>query len=201
AANGLATSAFVATNTATAAAALSWMAAEWLGKGKPTVLGAASGRVAGLSPITPAAGFVEPMPALMIGAVAGVLCYSACNLKAALGWYDDALDVVGVHGVGGTWGAIATGLWATARINPDVFAPKGPAVSEGLFISGHWGLLGNQVLAVLVSSGLAIAASLSCLALTRAVTGGLRVTAADWLAGLDLLQRGERASVICARGS
>src|SRR5439155_921148 len=82
----------------------------------------------------------EPMPALVIGAVAGVLCYSACNLKAALGWYDDALDVVGVHGVGGTWGAIATGLWATARINPDVFAPKGPAVSEGLFISGQWGL-------------------------------------------------------------
>src|SRR5206468_43914 len=115
AANALATSAFVATNTATAAAALSWMGAEWLGKGKPTVLGAASGAVAGLVAITPASGFVEPMPALVIGAVAGVLCYSACNLKAALGWYDDALDVVGVHGVGGTWGAIATGLWATAR--------------------------------------------------------------------------------------
>src|SRR5439155_1054924 len=105
AANALATSAFVATNTATAAAALSWMGAEWLGKGKPTVLGAASGAVAGLVAITPASGFVEPMPALVIGAVAGVLCYSACNLKAALGWYDDALDVVGVHGVGGTFGA------------------------------------------------------------------------------------------------
>ncbi|TMA39667.1 MAG: ammonium transporter, partial [Deltaproteobacteria bacterium] len=89
-ANALATSAFVATNTATAAAALSWMAAEWLGKGKPTVLGAASGAVAGLVAITPASGFVEPLPALIIGGVAGVLCYSACNLKAALGWYDDA---------------------------------------------------------------------------------------------------------------
>ena len=200
AANALATSAFVATNTATAAAALSWMGAEWLGKGKPTVLGAASGAVAGLVAITPASGFVEPMPALVIGAVAGVLCYSACNLKAALGWYDDALDVVGVHGVGGTWGAIATGLWATARINPDVFAPKGPAVSEGLFISGQWGLLGNQVLAVLVSYGLAIAGSLACLAITSAVTGGLRAADDDEFAGLDLSQHGESAYVFGAGG-
>ena len=200
AANGLATSAFVATNTATAAAALSWMTAEWVGKGKPTVLGAASGAVAGLVAITPASGFVEPMPALIIGAVAGVLCYSACNLKSALGWYDDALDVVGVHGVGGTWGAIATGLWATARINPDVFAPKGPAVSEGLFISGHWGLLGYQLLAVLVTYSLAIVGSLVCLAITSAVTGGLRATEDDEFAGLDLSQHGESAYAFGAGG-
>src|SRR5262245_22435947 len=120
AANALATSAFVATNTATAAAALSWMFAEWMGKGKPTVLGAASGAVAGLVAITPASGFVAPMPALALGAIAGVLCYGACNLKPRLGWYDDALDVVGVHGVGGTFGAIATGLWASKAINSAV---------------------------------------------------------------------------------
>ena len=200
AANGLATSAFVATNTATAAATLSWMSSEWLHKGKPTVLGAASGAVAGLVAITPASGFVAPMPALLIGTVAGVLCYGACNLKAVLGWYDDALDVVGVHGIGGTWGAIATGLWATAKINPDVFAPKGPAVSEGLFISGQWGLLGNQVLAVLVSYGLAIAGSLVCLAITSLVVGGLRASDDDEFAGLDLSQHSENAYVFAAGG-
>jgi ammonium transporter, Amt family len=200
AANGLATSAFVATNTATAAATLSWMSSEWFHKGKPTVLGAASGAVAGLVAITPASGFVAPMPALLIGAVAGVLCYGACNLKAVLGWYDDALDVVGVHGVGGTWGALATGLWATAKINPDVFSPKGPAVSEGLFISGQWGLFSNQVLAVLVSYGLAIAGSLVCLAITSLVVGGLRASDDDEFAGLDLSQHSENAYVFAAGG-
>jgi len=117
-----------------------------------------------------------------------------------LGWYDDALDVVGVHGVGGTWGALATGLWATAQINPDVFAPKGPAVSEGLFISGHWGLLGNQVLAVLVSYGLAIAGSLVCLAITSLVVGGLRASDDDEFAGLDLSQHSENAYVFATGG-
>src|SRR5207245_7131668 len=187
AANGLATSAFVATNTATAAAALSWMSAEWLHKGKPTVLAAASGAVAGLVAITPASGFVAPMPALMIGAAAGVLCYGACNLKSILGWYDDALDVVGVHGVGGTWGAIATGLWASAQVNPAAFkAGGGAAVSEGLLISGQWGLLGSPVIAVLVTYLLAVAGSLLCLAITGVLAGGLRVSEDDEFAGLDL---------------
>src|SRR5439155_1334382 len=86
--------------------------------GKGGLLGAVFGAVDGLVAITPASGFVAPMPALMIGAVAGVLCYGACNLKTVLGWYDDALDVVGVHGVGGSWGALATGLWASAQVNP-----------------------------------------------------------------------------------
>jgi Amt family ammonium transporter len=200
ASNGLATSAFVVTNTATAAAALTWMFAEWLGKGKPTVLGAASGAVAGLVAITPASGFVEPVPALIIGGVAGVLCYSAVNLKARLGWFDDALDVVGVHGVGGTWGAIATGLWATAAVNPDVFAPKGPAVSQGLLISGQWGLLGNQVLAVLVTYVVAAVGCLVCLAVTGVVTGGIRVTDDDEFAGLDLSQHSENAYVFGSGG-
>src|SRR4029450_10016098 len=112
AANGLAGHAFTTTNTATAAAALGWMFTEWSSRGKPTVLGAARGAVAGLVAIPPAAGFVTPMASIVIGAVAGVLCYTACNLKSKLG-YDDSLDVVGVHGVGGTWGDLATGIFAT----------------------------------------------------------------------------------------
>jgi Amt family ammonium transporter len=117
------------------------------------------------------------------------------NLKSRLGWFDDALDVVGVHGVGGTWGAIATGLWATAAVNPDVFAPKGPAVSQGLFISGQWGLLGNQALAILVTYVIAVVGSLVCLAVTGAITGGVRVTDDDEFAGLDLSQHSESAYV------
>jgi Amt family ammonium transporter len=193
AANALATSAFVATNTATAAATLSWMAAEWLGKGKPTVLGAASGAVAGLVAITPASGFVAPMPALLIGAVAGALCYLACNLKTVLGWYDDALDVVGVHGVGGTWGAIATGLWASSAVNSAVS-------TQGLFIGGEWGLLTTQVAAVLVTYGVAIGGSLVCLGITAAVTGGLRVDEDDEFAGLDLSQHSENAYAFATGG-
>jgi Amt family ammonium transporter len=193
AANALATSAFVATNTATAAATLSWMGAEWLGKGKPTVLGAASGAVAGLVAITPASGFVAPMPALIIGAVAGVLCYGACNLKAMLGWYDDALDVVGVHGVGGTWGAIATGLWASSQVNSAV-------TTQGVFVGGEWSLLGTQISAVGVTYVLAIVGSLVCLGVTSAVTGGLRVSEDDEFAGLDISQHSENAYVFATGG-
>ena len=115
-AGALATSAFVATHIASAAATLAWMLTEWLTRGKPTVLGAASGAVAGLVAITPASGYVGPLSAIVIGGVGGVLCFYACNLKTRLG-YDDSLDVVGVHGVGGTWGALATGLFASKAIN------------------------------------------------------------------------------------
>jgi Amt family ammonium transporter len=193
AANGLATSAIVATNTATAAAALSWMSAEWLGKGKPTVLGAASGAVAGLVAITPASGFVAPIPALFIGAIAGVVCYGACNLKTILGWYDDALDVVGVHGVGGTWGAIATGLWASNAVNSSV-------TTQGVLVSGEWTLLGAQVAAVLVSYVLAIVGTLVALAIAGAVAGGIRVTDDDEYAGLDLSQHSENAYAFATGG-
>src|ERR1700747_939812 len=117
AADGLATSAFVATNTATAAAALAWMAMDWIFRGKPTVLGAASGAVAGLVAITPASGFVGPISAIWIGIAGGVICSIACSLKPRLG-YDDSLDVVGVHGIGGTVGALATGLFASKLVNP-----------------------------------------------------------------------------------
>jgi Amt family ammonium transporter len=115
-AGALATSAFVATHIASAAATLAWMLTEWLTRGKPTVLGAASGAVAGLVAITPASGYVGPLSAIVIGGMGGILCFHACNLKTRLG-YDDSLDVVGVHGVGGTWGALATGLFASKANN------------------------------------------------------------------------------------
>jgi ammonium transporter, Amt family len=193
AANGLAASAFVATNTAAAAAALSWMGAEWIGKGKPTVLGAASGAVAGLVAITPASGYVAPMPALVLGAIAGIICYGACNLKTVLGLYDDALDVVGVHGVGGTFGAIATGLWASTAINPIVTA-------QGLLVSGEWKLFGTQVAAVVVTYAIAIIGTLVALGITSLVTGGIRVNEDDEFSGLDLSQHSENAYVFATGG-
>ena len=116
AAGKLSTSAFVVTHIATAGAALSWAFVEWIYKGKPTTLGAASGAVAGLVAITPGSGFVGPMPALLIGLGAGIFCYVGVLSKNRFS-YDDSLDVVGVHGVGGTWGALATGLFASKAIN------------------------------------------------------------------------------------
>jgi Amt family ammonium transporter len=184
AANGLAASAFTTTNTATAAAALGWMLTEWSLRGKPTVLGAASGAVAGLVAVTPAAGFVTPMASILIGAVAGVLCYTACNVKSKLG-YDDSLDVVGVHGVGGTWGALATGLFATKLVND--------AGGDGLFY-GNPKQLGVQVVAVLVTWVLALVVTTVILKVLDA-TMGLRVTEQDELAGLDLSQHSETAYV------
>jgi ammonium transporter, Amt family len=181
-ANGLAASAFLATNTAAAAAALGWMFTEWMARGKPTVLGAASGAVAGLVAITPASGYVGPVSALIIGAVAGALCYSACNVKSKLG-YDDSLDVVGVHGVGGTWGAIATGLFATKTVND--------AGGDGLFF-GNPGQLWTQIVAVLATYVLAIVATWVILKVVDAVVG-LRVTDEDEVAGLDLSQHSETA--------
>ena len=189
AANGLAAHAFTTTNTATAAAALGWMMREWSSRGKPTVLGAASGAVAGLVAITPAAGFVTPMSAILIGAVAGVLCYTACNVKSKLG-YDDSLDVVGVHGVGGTWGALATGLFATKLVND--------AGGDGLFY-GNPRQLWVQFLAVLVTWILGFVMTIIILKVLEAVMG-LRVSEADELAGLDLSQHSETAYVLGGSG-
>jgi Amt family ammonium transporter len=181
-ANGLAVSAFLATNTGAAAAALGWMLTEWMTRGKPTVLGAASGAVAGLVAITPASGYVTPMASIVIGAVAGALCYSACNLKSRLG-SDDSLDVVGVHGVGGTWGALATGLFASKAINE--------GGDNGLFY-GNPGQLWTQVVAVLATYAVAIVATWVILKVVDAVVG-LRVTDEDEVAGLDLSQHSETA--------
>ncbi len=107
---GLASLAFVTTNTASAAAAMSWLIIEWYKRGKPTALGAVSGAIAGLVAVTPAAGFISPLSSILIGICAGLLCYFAVNLKSKFG-YDDSLDVLGIHGVGGLWGALATGLF------------------------------------------------------------------------------------------
>jgi Amt family ammonium transporter len=181
-ANGLAASAFTATNTGAAAAALGWMFTEWMSRGKPTVLGAASGAVAGLVAITPASGYVTPMASVIIGAVAGALCYAACNFKTKLG-YDDSLDVVGVHGVGGTWGALATGLFATKTINE--------AGSDGLFY-GNPGQLWIQIVAVAATYVLAIVMTAIILKVVDAVVG-LRVSVEDEAVGLDLSQHSETA--------
>ncbi len=181
-ANGLAASAFLATNTGAAAATLGWMFTEWMTRGKPTVLGAASGAVAGLVAITPASGFVGPVSALIIGAVAGALCYSACNVKSRFG-YDDSLDVVGVHGIGGTWGAIATGLFASKAIND--------AGADGLFF-GNPGQLWTQIVAVAATMVLAVVATWIVLKIVDAVVG-LRVSEEDEVAGLDLSQHSETA--------
>jgi Amt family ammonium transporter len=189
ASGGLATSAFVVTHIATAAAAISWMVAEWMYRGKPTVLGAASGAVAGLVAITPASGFVGPIPAIIIGLAAGAACYLAVNMKEKLG-YDDSLDAVGVHGVGGTLGALATGLFASRAINA--------AGNDGLFF-GNAGLLKAQIISV----GAAWAYSFVVTLLILKVidwTVGLRVTHEDEVSGLDLSQHGERGYTMSVDG-
>jgi Amt family ammonium transporter len=181
-ANGLAVSAFLATNTGAASAALGWMFTEWMTRGKPTVLGAASGAVAGLVAITPASGYVGPISSIIIGAVAGSLCYAACNFKSKLG-YDDSLDVVGVHGVGGTWGALATGLFASKAVND--------AGNDGLFF-GNPGQLWTQIVAILATYVLAIVATYVILKIVDVLVG-LRVSDEDEIAGLDLSQHSETA--------
>jgi len=182
AAGALATSAFVVTNTATATAALAWMAGEWLYRGKPTVLGAASGAVAGLVAITPASGFVGPLSSIIIGAGAGFFCYGAVLVKSRFG-YDDSLDAFGVHGIGGTWGALATGLFASKAINS--------AGADGSFF-GNPGQLWIQFVAVLAAWVLAFVGTFIILKVID-WTMGLRVTDEDEQLGLDLSQHEERA--------
>lgn len=182
AADGLATSAFVATHLAAAAAALSWLAMDWILRDKPTVLGAASGAVAGLVAITPAAGFVGPMSAILIGIGGGVFCSIACSLKPRLG-YDDSLDVVGVHGVGGTWGALATGLFASKAVNA--------AGNDGLFF-GNPEQFGVQLVSVVATLVLALVGTYIILSIVNAVMG-LRVADDEERMGLDLSQHNERA--------
>jgi len=185
----LATSAFVATHFAAAAAVVGWGGAEWLRNGKPSALGAISGAVAGLVAITPAAGFVSPMSALIIGLAAGVFCYGmVAKVKARFG-YDDSLDAFGVHGAGGTIGALLTGVFAVRFINPVFKNAQGTALAVGL-LDGNWRQLGNQMVGVLVAWALAIAGTLAILKLVDALIG-LRVSAEDEVQGLDLTQHGE----------
>ena len=180
AADGLAVSAFVATHLGACAATISWVTAEWWKNGKPTVLGAVSGAVAGLVAITPASGYVGPGGAIVIGAVAGVVCYSAVRLKARLG-YDDALDVVGVHGMGGIWGALATGLFANVAVNA--------GGANGLLYGNPRQLL-IQAVAVGASLSFAFIGSLILLKITD-LTVGLRVDAESEALGLDLSEHEE----------
>jgi Amt family ammonium transporter len=187
ASNGLASSAFVATHFAAASAALAWSAAEWLKNGHASALGAISGAVAGLVAITPAAGFVGPMPALVIGVCAGAFCYWMVTKVKAIFKYDDALDAFGVHGAGGTIGALLTGVFAQQAINP-IFG-AGKAVGG---LDGHWAQVGNQLIGVLIAWGFALVGTIVLLKIVDMITG-LRVSAEDEEAGLDITQHGEEA--------
>jgi Amt family ammonium transporter len=180
AAGTLSTSAFVVTHFAAAAGALSWGLVEWIYKGKPTTLGVASGAVAGLATITPASGFVSPLAGLFIGLTAGILCYGAVVAKNKFG-YDDSLDVVGIHGVGGTWGALAIGLFAAKEVNQ--------AGNNGL-LWGNPDLLGIQALAVLVCWVYAFAVTFILLKGLDWIMG-LRVSGEEEESGLDLSQHNE----------
>jgi Amt family ammonium transporter len=178
--SGLAASALVTTHLAAAAAGLSWAGAEWVHQGRPTTLGVASGLVAGLVAVTPASGFVGPMSAILIGTAAGAVCYLGVLMKHRLR-YDDSLDVVGIHGVGGTLGAVATGLLAQTAVNA--------AGSDGAFF-GDPGLVWKQVLAVLAVMAYSFILSYVILRAIKAVMG-LRVDDDDELLGLDLSQHSE----------
>jgi Amt family ammonium transporter len=187
ASNGLASSAFVATHFAAASAALAWSAAEWLKNGHASALGAISGAVAGLVAITPAAGFVGPMPALVIGVCAGAFCYWMVTKVKAIFKYDDALDAFGVHGAGGTIGALLTGVFAQQAINP-IFG-AGKAVGG---MDGHWAQVGNQLVGVLIAWGFALVGTIVLLKIVDMITG-LRVSTEEEEAGLDITQHGEEA--------
>jgi Amt family ammonium transporter len=182
-ANGLAASAFVSTHMAAAMAGLTWAAMDFLFNKRATVLGIISGVVAGLVAITPAAGFVTPLGSLGIGIGAGVFCYLAVSfLKTKLG-YDDTLDAFGVHGIGGIWGAIATGFWATKAVNP--------AGADGLFY-GNPALVWIQIKAVLVTLVYSLIVTYVLLKLVDAVTG-LRADDQEQRIGLDLIEHREAA--------
>jgi ammonium transporter, Amt family len=187
ASNSLATSAFVATHFGAAAAALSWSAAEWLKNGRASALGAISGAVAGLVAITPAAGFVAPMPALVIGAVAGAFCYWMVTKVKAIFGYDDALDAFGVHGAGGTIGALLTGVFAQQVINP-IFGAGKPVGG----LDGHWGQVGNQLVGILIAWGFALVGTIVLLKIVDLLTG-VRVPEEHEIEGLDVTQHGEEA--------
>jgi Amt family ammonium transporter len=187
AASSLATSAFVATHFAAAAAAVGWSAAEWLKNGRASALGAISGAVAGLVAITPASGFVGPMPALAIGLIAGVVCYLMVTKVKAIFGYDDALDAFGVHGAGGTIGALLTGIFAQQVINP-IFGADKPVGG----LDGHWSQVSNQLVGILIAWGFALVGTIVLLKITDLITG-VRVTEEQEVQGLDVTQHGEEA--------
>jgi Amt family ammonium transporter len=189
AASALATSAFVATHFATAAAALGWMFAEWIKNGKPSMLGAISGAVAGLVAVTPASGFVKPFPAMLIGLVAGVVCFLMVTAVKSKFGYDDTLDAFGVHGAGGTLGALLTGVFATNAVNDGLKDSAGKLLPLGM-VDGNGGQVLNQAIGVLISWALAIVGTLIILKICDLLLG-VRVSADQELEGLDVSMHGE----------
>jgi len=188
-ASGLATSAFVATHFGAAAAALGWLFAEWVRHGKPSMLGGISGAVAGLVAITPASGFVKPMPALFIGFLAGVFCfYMVSTVKNRFG-YDDSLDAFGVHGAGGTLGALLTGVFATNAVNDGLKDSAGKPLPLGL-VDGNGGQILNQAIGVGIAIVLGIVGTFIILKVVDAIMG-VRATTDQEIEGLDLSMHGE----------
>jgi Amt family ammonium transporter len=193
AASGLATSAFVATHFGAAGATLGWVSVEWLENGKPSVLGGISGCVAGLVAITPASGFVRPFPALLIGLSAGVVCYLMVTRVKARFRYDDALDAFGVHGMGGTLGAILTGVFATSIVNDGLKDAAGHIMPLGL-VDGNARQVVNQVIACGIAWLLAVAGTLIILKICD-MTIGLRVTRDQEMEGIDVALHGEEGYI------
>ena len=181
-ANELAANAFVVTHAAAAAGLLGWVLPEWLRSGKPTILGAVSGLVAGLVAITPAAGYVTVLPSVAIGLIGGGICYAAVALVKEKFGYDDSLDAFGVHGIGGMWGAVATGLWATTSVNPDG--------ANGLFY-GETNLFFAQIISIGVAVIFAVVGSTVLYKVVDAITS-LRADDDEEITGLDLTEHGER---------
>jgi len=191
ASNGLATSAFVATHFAAAAATIGWLAAEWVTRGRPSALGAISGAVAGLVAITPASGFVTPMPAMIIGLAAGIGCFVMVTIAKSRFGYDDALDAFGVHGAGGTIGALLTGVFATQKVNPMFHDPQGRPLPVGL-IDGNASQIGNQLIGIAMAWAFALVGSIVLLKITDLVVG-VRASEEQESEGLDLTEHGEEA--------
>ena len=189
AASALATSAFVATHFATAAAVLGWLLVEWIRNGKPSVLGGISGAVAGLVAITPASGFVQPFPALLIGFIAGIVCFFMVTAVKSKFGYDDTLDAFGVHGAGGTIGAILTGIFATSAVNDGLKDSAGKVLPLGM-VDGVPGQVFNQAIGVAISWILAIVGTLIVLKICDVILG-VRVTPDQELEGLDVSMHGE----------
>jgi Amt family ammonium transporter len=188
----LATSAFINTHFAAATAALGWTIAEWIHNGKPTALGAISGAVAGLVAITPASGYVQPMSALLIGFLAGLFCFFMVFQVKAKFRYDDSLDAFGVHGAGGTLGALLTGIFAVSIINPAFGSDaSGKALPTGV-LDGHWMQVMNQLAGVAIAWGISAVGTIVLLFVVDKIVG-LRVSPEDEHAGLDLSQHGEEA--------
>ena len=191
ASNGLATSAFVATHFAAASATIGWLAAEWTTRGRPSALGAISGAVAGLVAITPASGFVAPVPAMIIGLAAGIGCFVMVTIAKGRFGYDDALDAFGVHGAGGTIGALLTGVFATQRVNPIFHDSQGRSLPVG-WVDGNPSQIGYQLVGIATAWIFALVGSIVLLKITDLVVG-VRASEEQEIEGLDLTEHGEEA--------